>query len=62
MHVVVRSSNRFATAGHAATRKLADLHLGFGVQGNAKRFWFLRGLRVNLLQVLENGVGFGKFF
>jgi hypothetical protein len=62
VHVVVRGSNRFATARHAAAREFADLHFGLGVERDTERFWFQRGLRVNLLQVLEDGVGLGKFF
>ena len=62
MHVVIGRSCGLFAAGHAPTRKLADLHLGLGVHGNARRFWFLRGLCVDLLQVLEEGVGLGNFF
>jgi hypothetical protein len=49
VHIVVRGSNRFTPARHAAARELADFHFGLGVERDAERFWFLRGLRVNLL-------------
>jgi hypothetical protein len=52
VHIVVRGSNRFTPARHAAARELADFHFGLGVERDARdaeRFWFLRGLRVNLL-------------
>ena len=53
---------RCRPARHAAARELADLHFGLGVERDAQRVWFLRRLRVNLLQVREDGVGLGKFF
>jgi hypothetical protein len=62
MHVVVGGTYGLAPAGHATPRKLADLHLGFGVERDAERGGFLRNLDVNLLQVLEDGIGFGDLF
>ena len=62
MHVVIEGRHGFLAARDAAARKLADLHLGLGIQGNTQRFRLLGGFRVNLLQVVEDGVGLGNFF
>ena len=62
MHVVIGRSHGLLAAAHAAARKLPDLDLGLGIQGNAQRSRLLGRLRVNVLQVLEDRVGFGKFF
>jgi hypothetical protein len=62
MHVVIGRSGGLFAAGHAPPRKLANLHLGLGVERDAERFWFLGGLGVNLLQIREDRVGFWKFF
>jgi hypothetical protein len=62
VHVVIDGPNHLRTACHAAARKFADLYFGFRIERNAQRFRIAGGLCVNLLQVLEDGVGFGKFF
>jgi hypothetical protein len=62
MHVMVRGTHRFLPAGHAAPRKLADFHLGLGVERDAERFRGLRSLCVDVPQVVEDGVGFLDFF
>lgn len=62
MHVVIECRHGFLTARVAAARKRADLHLGLGVQGNSQRLRLLGDFRVNLLQVVEDGVGLGNFF
>ena len=62
VHVMVGSTHGLLAAGHATTRKLADLHLGLGVERDAERLRVLRGFGVDLPQVVEDGVGFGKFF
>jgi hypothetical protein len=62
MHVVIERRHGLLAASDAASRKLADLHLGLGVQGNTQRLWLLGDFRVNLLQVVEDGVGLGNFF
>ena len=62
MHVVIGRSHGLLAASHATSRKLPDLNLGLGIQGNPKRSRLLGRLRVNVLQVLEDRVGFGNFF
>jgi hypothetical protein len=62
MHVMVGSTHGLLTAGHATTRKLANLHLGLGVKRDAERLPILRGFGVDLPQVVEDGVGLEKFF
>jgi len=62
MHVMVGGTHGLPSAGHAAARELADLHLGLGIKGNAERFRGLRGLRVDLPEVVEDGVGLLDFF
>ena len=62
MHIVVGGTDGLASAGHAAPRKRADLYLGLGVDRDAERGGFVRGLGVNVLQMPEDGVGFGDFF
>ncbi len=62
MHIMIGCGHGLVSAGHATPRKRADLHLGLGVQGNVQGGRVLSGLRVNLLQVLEDGIGLGSFF
>jgi hypothetical protein len=62
MHVMVGGTHRLLPPGHAAARELADLHLGLGVDRDAERFRGLDGLRVDLSQVVEDGVGFSDLF
>jgi hypothetical protein len=62
VHVVIDGLHHLRAAGHAATRKFADLYFGFRIERDAKRFRIAGGLCVKELQVLEDGVGFGKFF
>jgi hypothetical protein len=62
MHVMVDGPHGGAPARHAAPRKFADFHLGLGVQRDAERLRILRGLGVDLPQVLEDGVGLGNLF
>jgi len=62
MHIVVGSRHRQSTPCHTPAGEGADLYLRFGVEGDAQCFWVLRGLRVNVLEVLEDGIGFGDFF
>ena len=62
VHVVVRGPHCLTPPGHAAARELADLHLGFGVKRHAERQLVSGGLGMDLLQMLENGVGLGIFF
>ena len=59
---MVGGTHRLLSAGHATTRELADLHLGLGVERDAERFRGLGGLRVNVSQVVEDGVGFSNLF
>ena len=42
--------------------ELADLHFGLGVERDAERFRVAGGLRMDLSQMVEDGVGFGNFF
>jgi hypothetical protein len=62
VHVVIGRTYRFLPPGHATPREGADLHFGLGIDRDAQRFRVLRGVRVDLPQVLEDGVGFGNFF
>ena len=62
MHIVVGRANGFGATSLAPTREIADLHLGFGVEGDAERFRVVCGLRVDVLQMVEDGVGGGDFF
>jgi hypothetical protein len=62
MHVMIGGPHRLLPSGYPVTRELADLHFGLGVQGDAERFRGLRGLRVDLPEVVEDGVGFRDFF
>ena len=59
---MVGRTHGLLAAGRAATRKLANFHLGLRVERDAERFPVLRGFGVDLPQVVEDGVGFGKFF
>jgi hypothetical protein len=62
MHVMVGSTHGLLAAGQAATRKLANFHLGLRVERDAERLRVLCGFGVDLPQVVEDGVGLGKFF
>lgn len=62
VHIVIRCRFRCLPAGYTAPRESANLHLGFGVEGDAEGFGTPRGLGMNFPQVLEDGVGFGHFF
>lgn len=62
MHVMVRRTDRLLPPRNPAARELADLHLGLGIERDAECFRVARGLRVDLPQMVEDGVGFGKFF
>ena len=62
MHIMVSGTHRCLPTGHSTTRELADLHLGFGVDRDAERFRVRCGLKVDLPQVVEDGVGFANFF
>ena len=59
---MVSSTHRFVSPCYPTTRKRANLHFGFGVQGNAEGFCVLLGLCVDLPQVIEDRVGFRDFF
>lgn len=60
--VVISRGDCLLSAGNAVAGKLADLHLGIGVQRDRQRLRIIRGLRMHLLQMGEDGVGLGKFF
>jgi len=62
MHVMIQGRHGLWATRNTASRKLADLHLGLGVQGKAQRLRMLGGYRVNMLQVIEDSIGFGNFF
>lgn len=62
MHVVIGRRHMLVAASDAASREFADFYLGLGVQGNMQRVRLMVGLRVNVLQVIEDGVGLGDFF
>ena len=59
---MVGGTHGLLATGHAATRKLAYLHLGLGVERDAERLRVLCGFGADLPQVVEDGVGLGKFF
>jgi hypothetical protein len=62
VHVVIDGLNQLRAACHAAARKFVDLDFGFRIERDAERFRIAGSVCVNLLQVREDGVGFGKFF
>ena len=62
MHVMVGGTHGLLAAGYTATRKLANFHFGLGVERDTESLCVVRGLRVDLPQVVEDSVGLGDFF
>ena len=62
MPVMVGRTNRLVPPRLTPTRELANLHFGLGVERDAERFRVLRGSRVDVAQVVEDGVGGVDFF
>ena len=62
MHIMVRRPHRLLPPAYTATREFTDLHFGLGVERDAERLRVVRGLRVDLSQMIEDGVGLGHFF
>lgn len=62
MHVMVGRTDDLGAPRLAPTGELTDLHFGLGIERNAECFRVVRGLRVDALQVVEDGVSGGDFF
>ncbi len=62
MHVMVGGPHVRLPSGYPAAREFADLHLGLGVERDAESLRVVRGLRVDLPQMVEDGVGSFDFF
>jgi hypothetical protein len=62
MHVMVGGPHVLLPSGYPAAREFADLHLGLGVERDAESLRVVRGLCVDLPQMVEDGVGFFDFF
>ena len=62
MHVMVRGPHMLLPPAYTVAREFTDLHLGLGVERDAESLRVVRGLRVDLPQVVEDGVGLWDFF
>ena len=62
MQIVIGGTHRGFSARQAAPREGADLHFGLGIERNPQRFGFAGPSSVGLVEVVEDGVGFGDFF
>jgi hypothetical protein len=62
MHVMIGGAHGLLPAGHSTTRELAELYFGLGIERDPQGIGILRGLRMHLPQVVEDGVGLGNFF
>ena len=60
-HRVIAGLDGFGAAGIAATREVADLDFGLGIDGDSQRVRF-GGAGAGVLDVLEDRVRFGNFF
>ncbi len=59
---MVRGPHMLLPPAYTVAREFTDLYLGLGVERDAESLRVVRGLRVDLPQVVEDGVGLGDFF